>query len=133
MQSSLEIYRRLVAQIRAEAVADMIQNLRGGSSAPPIARSVRAEFKTIVRTQRASAAPRIASKGRQRKPEDVSNLTESAFAYIAKNPKQTATEISEGMGVTTDELRYPLRILRESKRVTMKGTRRNARYTVKAP
>lgn len=146
MQHSLELYRKLVAQIREEARLELISGLRGGgriSAAPPsIKREVRREFKARSGTLRAAVAPRMGKaksefaqgsngKGNKRKGGAIAKLMELAKAHIAANPGCSVKDIAAGVGCLPMDLQLPMKKLRKEKAVSMKGTRAGARYTAK--
>lgn len=123
MQDSLQIYRQLVAKIREEITREVFQTLRG------VPRVISAR-RPVARVSPAPAVPPLPSSGRRSKA-DMAKTVEAVRAYVARHPGQSKPEIAKGLGVAIDQLHTPLDKLKASKVVVMKGTRKQARYSIK--
>jgi len=81
------------------------------------------------RTQRAQPAQQATLP--RRDPTELQRITDSLLTYIKDHPSERIEQISDGMGVSTKELKLPMRYLKQQKQVTQKGERRAATYAAK--
>lgn len=70
-----------------------------------------------------------ASKRRaQRGPGELSTLRERLLRAVQAKPGETMPLLARELGVTGDELQFPMRQLKESKQVRSAGERNSTRY-----
>jgi hypothetical protein len=79
----------------------------------------------------AAAGPSRGRSSGKRTPEQVEKRAQDVLAFIKSNPGLGSEKIALGMKTKTKELTLPITRLRETKRITMKGHRRAAKYFAK--
>lgn len=93
--------------------------------------AIRAEIIDKVQSQtqpEPAPIPLPSSKRAMRPVGEVDKLAERILAHITATPGQSMGEIRKAIGITATDAQFPMRKLRETKRVLIKGTRAAARY-----
>jgi hypothetical protein len=108
----------LVRQAALEAVSGAL----GGVGAP----AGRGRPRSII-----PAAPERArgrGRGAKRTPEELAQLTEGLYEYIAGNPGQGVEAIGKALGIETKELALPIKKLIADGRISTEGQKRATKY-----
>lgn len=92
-----------------------------------VAGSSEAAEKPAKSSSRARA-PRLKKHGQKRTPFELAELTGKVHAHIKANPGQGVEQIGKALGVSTDELKLPVKKLVASGHAKTKGEKRGTRY-----
>lgn len=108
----------LVRQAALEAVAGALGTASASSALPRRGRPGPAK----------TAAPLARRPGAKRTPEELSQLTEELYGFIAANPGQGIEAIGKGMQIETKELALPVKKLIAERRISTEGQKRATKY-----
>ena len=114
----------LIRAAAIEAVADAL----GGSVPRKPGRPAKAKTTASTPTKPRKGAKK--GKRVRRTMADLNQLMDDILAYVEANQGQRLEAMSAGMGIDSKEMKRPIVLLLESKRIRKEGQRRGTTYYV---
>ncbi len=116
-----------ISEIVREAAVDAVQEALTGETGPRAAtrgrRPGRKKRKAVKRVSRKSKGKRV-----RRSAAELEALSTKFLAHVKANPGQRLEEIGAALGIPTSELKRPVALLLEAKKVRTTGQRRGTKY-----
>ncbi|MFT7484566.1 MAG: hypothetical protein ACI9F9_000406 [Candidatus Paceibacteria bacterium] len=116
----------LSSLIRSAALEAVEEALGGvGTKSPGRPRGAKSAGRSAVKR-----APKKGGKRVRRTAQDLEQLMDDIQAYVTKHKGQRLEEMSAGMDLDSKEMKRPIVLLLEQKRIIKEGAKRGTRYFV---
>ena len=140
LRSAIDSFVAELTDLINEAALETVQEALGGAAAPVRrgpgrprkAKSARKKATKKRATKKAGKkakrAPKNSVKRVRRSLEDINRTAEKVLAYIKANPGKGAAEISAKTKVSHKDLKKPIIMLLDAKKIRTKGQKRGTTY-----
>ena len=118
IQDSIQSFAEGLAKLVKEAAVASVQEALGQSA--PIRSKVTRRGRPVSTKK---AAGRI-----RRSPEQLAAMSSEILSHIKANPGQRLEQIAVDLGMNTSEMKRPLALMMEAKKLSTKGQKRGTTY-----
>ncbi len=144
MRSVADILAELEEVITEKVKAELFATLQGKPKPKPRSEAFHVAQRAIkkvvakapVKPPERAAKPPVKPPertGRRRRGNDIERLAESVLAYIKGHPNCKISDIAAAHGLTSTDVSFPLKKLKEKKAVVTHGEKFATRYQVVHP
>jgi|GEM_PF-773790 len=123
IQDRIQAFTAELSDLVKAAAMDAVQEALGGQASSAARRPTPKKAASRKATKRAGSGKRI-----RRSAEDLEALSGQLVAYVKANPGARLEEISAGMGIASKDLKRPVTLLLEAKKLRKTGQKRGTQY-----
>jgi hypothetical protein len=121
-----------LAEVIRESALDAVRKALNGGAGParrgPSRSRKKATNRKTARKGGRKATARTAGKRARRSPEDLEATSDRVLAHIKSNPGVGVEAIAKSLRKPTKELKRPVQMLVEAKKLRTEGQKRGTRY-----
>ncbi len=123
----VEYRDELVAELLSKVTSDTAA--AGGVTLAPVKGRAKAHANGIKPATKPRTKPKMGPA--KRTPDDVTAAAAKVMQFINDNPAKRAEEIAKATGLTTKELKAPIRVLIKNEKIKFTGKARGTAYSAK--
>ena len=131
IQDRIELFAEELAELIRQAALESVQEALGEGASPTAAkprRKKKTRRKAGKKTTRKTAAKRKDGRQARRTSEELEALSSSIASYVKSNPGQRLEQIAKALELSTAEMKRPVTLLLDAKKLTTKGQKRGTMY-----